>query len=159
MLQFNLLFNEVLDEHAPVRTIKVPGRPNPYVTDQIRQLMKVRGSWRKLARRTGDPIAWAEYNNFMREVKRENRLVEREYVAHQIKPFPNNSSCLWKTIRSCILKKSASERSYSRDEVVANEFNRFFTSVARETVCKINSLTSQCNYNHSKPVFVPRKHS
>ena len=33
-----------------------------------------------------------------------------------------------------------------------------FTSVGRKTVDKINSLASKCNYNHSKLVFVPRKH-
>ena len=148
-----------LDEHAPVRIIKLRGRPNPFITDEIRQLMKVRDFWRKLARRTGDPNAWTEYKNLKREVKREIRLAEREYVADQVKSNANNSSCLWKTIRSCIRKKSASERSYSRDDrAVANAFNRFFTSIGRETVDKINSLASQCNYNHSKLVFVPRKH-
>ena len=30
-----LLFNSVLDQHAPVKTIKVRGRPNPCVTDNI----------------------------------------------------------------------------------------------------------------------------
>ena len=48
---------------------------------------------------------------------------------------------------------------YSRDDrSVANEFNRFFTSVGRGTVDKIDSLASQCNYDRSKSVFVPRKH-
>ena len=63
---FNLLFNEVLDEHASVRTIKLRGRPNPYITDAIRELMKVRDYWRKIARRTGDPNAWTEYKNLKR---------------------------------------------------------------------------------------------
>ena len=36
---FNLLFNEVLDRHAPLKTIRLRGRPNPYITDEIRDLM------------------------------------------------------------------------------------------------------------------------
>ena len=66
---FNLLFNKVLHEHAPVRIIKLRGRPNPYIMDVIRELMKVRDYWQKIARRTGDPNAWMEYKNLKREVK------------------------------------------------------------------------------------------
>ena len=40
---FNLLFNEALDRHAPIRKIKVRNRPNPFVTDEIRALMKIKG--------------------------------------------------------------------------------------------------------------------
>ena len=36
---FNSLFNDILDEHALIKTIKIRGRPNPYVTDEIRELM------------------------------------------------------------------------------------------------------------------------
>ena len=39
---FNLLFNEVLDRHAPLKTIRLRGRPNPYITDEIRDLMTTR---------------------------------------------------------------------------------------------------------------------
>jgi len=89
--------------------------------DEIRELMKVRDCWRKLARRSGDPNAWTEYKNLRREVKREIRLAEREYIVDQ----------------------------QSRDDrTVANEFNRLFTSVGQETVDKINLLASPCDYDH-----------
>ena len=39
---FNLLFNDALDEHAPMRTIKLRGRPNPCITREIKELMQVR---------------------------------------------------------------------------------------------------------------------
>ena len=38
---FNTLFNEVLDKHAPIRKVRIRGRPSPYMTDEIRELMKV----------------------------------------------------------------------------------------------------------------------
>jgi hypothetical protein len=52
---FNLLFNEILDCHAPVKKIKIRNRPNPFVTDDIRELMKTRNHWRKEARKTTNP--------------------------------------------------------------------------------------------------------
>ena len=35
LFAFNVLFNDVLDKHAPVKTIRIRGRPNPYVTVEI----------------------------------------------------------------------------------------------------------------------------
>ena len=41
----NTLFNEVLDKQAPIRKVKIRGRPSPYITDKIRELMKSRDRW------------------------------------------------------------------------------------------------------------------
>ena len=67
----NLLLNDILDHHAPIRKIRLRNRPNPFVTDEIRELMKTRDQWRKLARKTKVPLAWSGYKTFKREVKRE----------------------------------------------------------------------------------------
>ena len=69
----------------------------------------------------------------------------------------NNSSQLWKTIRSFIPKKSASLRSFSKDDrTVANHFYRFFTSFGQVTFHKINSLANKCNLDLSALVLDPR---
>ena len=34
---FNTLFSEILNEHAPVKRIKIKSRPNSFVTPEIRQ--------------------------------------------------------------------------------------------------------------------------
>ena len=58
---FNTMFNDILDQHAPVKTIKVKGKPNPCVDENIRTraLMKTRDHWHKHAKRTNDPLAWS----------------------------------------------------------------------------------------------------
>ena len=122
---FKLLFNEVLDRHAPIRKIKVRNRPNPFVTDEIHGLMKTRDKWCKQARKTKDPLAWDVYKSPRQEVKRKLKIAEREYVAEQIKQNPNNPRCIWKTIRSCIPKKSRNQRTFSKDDKsVANVSHR-----------------------------------
>ena len=154
---FNLLFNEVLDNHAPIRNIKVRNRPCPFMTEEIRSLMKIRDKWRKLARKTNDPLHWSGYKTRKREVKRELRLAEREFVADQIKNNPNNARWLWKTIRSCIPNKSACRRSFTKDDIlVANEFNTFFSSIGQTTIEKVKLLADECKYDQTKSVFTPR---
>ena len=113
---FNLLFNDILDEHAPVKTVKIRGRMNPCVTFEIRELMKTRRNWNKTARRTKDPLAWSAYNNYCKEVKREIRLEERELVMEQIRNKKHNTNCIWKAIRKCIPNKSSNRTTYSKDD-------------------------------------------
>ena len=86
--------------------------------------MKTRDSQWKLTRKTNNPVKWAAYKNFKREVKCELRFAEQEYVELQIRNIPSNTGCIWKTIRACIPKKSASHRAYSKDDkVVTDELN------------------------------------
>ena len=38
-----------LDDHAPIKTVKIRHKPNPFITEDIRDLMKVRDSLHKRA--------------------------------------------------------------------------------------------------------------
>ena len=38
---FDLLFNEILDHHAPIRSIKLRGKPNPCITEETRELIEI----------------------------------------------------------------------------------------------------------------------
>ena len=61
---------------------------------------------------------------------------------------------MWKTIRSCIPKKSASTRVCSDDDkTVANRFNQFFTSIGEITNEKIKLLANECGYAPLQPTF------
>ena len=81
---FDLLFTEIFDRHAPVKTFKARSKPNPRVTDNICGLMKTKDDWRKKAKKTNDPLYWTAYRYFRQEVKREIRIAEQEFVAQQI---------------------------------------------------------------------------
>ena len=105
--------------------------------------MKTRDYWRKLARKTNHPLAWAGYKNFNREVRRELRFAEQEYAETQIRNNSNNMGCIWKTIRSFIPKKSVNRKSYSKqDKLVANKFNEYFTSIGQNTIKSSHLLTN-----------------
>ena len=132
-----MLFDPILEQHAPIRRVKLRTRPNPFVTDEIKSLMKTRDNWRKQASRTNHPDAWASFRNLKREVKQRLKKAERDYVAKQIKDNPNDSSCLWKIIRSCIPMKTTGVKPFMTEEkIVANDFNDFFCSVGQKILSK-----------------------
>ena len=103
---FNLLFHTKINEHAPVKTVKTRGRPNLFVTWEI---MSSRDRLKKEAQKTKDQLAWSAYKN-LSEVKYEIRIAEKVFIAEQVVNNKNNSNCLWRAIRSCIPKMSASQR-------------------------------------------------
>ncbi len=154
---FHLLFDPILDKHAPIKRVKLRARPDPFVTDEIKVLMQTRDEWRKLAGKTNNPNAWSSYRLLKRQIKHELREAEKEYVAKQIKENPNDSGCLWKVIRSCLPKKAASVKTFVKDEkVIANDFNKFFCSVGQNTVAKIHTMTDKFNCDQNRVPFVPR---
>ena len=55
---FNDLLLACLDDHAPIKTMKIRHKPNPFITEDIRDLMKVRDRLHKRARRTGMREDW-----------------------------------------------------------------------------------------------------
>ena len=121
--------------------------------------MRTRDEWKRTFKKTKDPLAWPAYKNFSREVKHEIRMAEREFIASQIRNNKNNTNSLWKSIRSCIAKKSASQKTYSKDtKILADEFNQFFASVGENTVKKINALAEKFSYALNESAFVPREY-
>jgi len=63
-----------IHRHAPIKRIKICGRALPYVTDEIRHLMKEREDCRKIARKTNDLCAWSAYKNLRLRLKKKSEL-------------------------------------------------------------------------------------
>ena len=57
----------------------------------------------------------------------------------------------------CVPKKSASQRTFTKDgRTVADEFNQFFSAWEKNTVAKITKLAKESNYTLGQCSFVPR---
>ena len=119
--------------------------------------MRSRDQSKKVAQKNKDPHAWSVYKNLCREVKHEIRTAEKTFIAKQVVNNKNNSNCLWKAIRLCIPKKSASQRNYSKDDkIVADDFNNFFSRVGKSTIDRITELAEESNYTLNQCSFIPR---
>ena len=153
---FNLLFNEILDRHAPLKTIRLRGRPNPYITDEICDLMATRDRWTRKFKQTKEPLAWSSYRSYCQQVKWKICLAEKEFMVQQVKEDGNNTNIMWKAIRSCIPKKSASQSFFSGDATtVANKFNDFFVNISKNTIQKISTLAAQFQCEAHDSLFTP----
>ena len=92
ILKTSALFKPLLNYRAPIKKVELRSRPNPFVNDELLSFIRTRDFWRKIARKANDPLAWAAYRNFKREVKRDLRLAEREQVENRIRNNPNKEN-------------------------------------------------------------------
>ena len=56
---FNNAFRQVLDAHPPVKTVKIRSRPCPFVTEEIKDLMKIRNRLHRRFLLTRNEFDWA----------------------------------------------------------------------------------------------------
>ena len=118
--RFNKRFLEVLDGHAPVKSVKIKHRHFPFVNEEIKMLMRDRDRLLKCARCTGLPVDGELYRDSRKAVKIRLRKAEHEYI---------NTSSQWKLIRNCLPRKETTQQVYTREvREVAEEFNEFFVS-------------------------------
>ena len=128
---FNDLLLTCLDDHAPIKTVKIRHKSNPLITEDIRDLMRVRDRLHKRASRTGMREDWEVFKELRNRVKFVLRKAEREHYYQLICENKNISGAMWKTIRNALPNKSG-HPSFTKDtNTLANEFNRFFVSSAR----------------------------
>ena len=82
--KFNNKFIDVLDTHAPVKTIRIKHRCCPFVDAEIQGLMRNRNILLKRARQTRLPVDWEEYRSSRERVKSELRNAEKEFVKRKL---------------------------------------------------------------------------
>ena len=129
---FNKVFLSTLQDHAPIKTIKVRSRPCPYVTHEIKELMKHRDSLHRIYLNTRRSEDWTKFNETCGLVKATLVIAEQDYIRSEVEDNKNNPSSLWKVIKSRVPSKNRTPQVYNKDpKVLVEEFNHFFTSVGK----------------------------
>ena len=138
---FNDLFLAGLDNHAPIKTVKLRRKPNPAITPEIKELIMKRNQLHAKARKTGSGMDWDAFVRLRRDIKHSIRQAERDYFNEQVTVNKGKSGCIWKTIRRALPNTSTQCHQYTKDtSTLANEFNRFFVSVGENAANKSEQL-------------------
>ena len=91
LLHFNKAFFRVLDNHAPIKKIKIKHRRCPFINEEIKEKMAKRDQAHKIARETGALVDWQYYRDCRNDVKRVLREAEKEYVQNEVKKNQSSS--------------------------------------------------------------------
>ncbi|CAB4031940.1 Hypothetical predicted protein [Paramuricea clavata] len=150
---FKDVLHSTLDVHAPLKTFKIRNRSCPYVTNEIKELMKSRDLHLRrfqLTRAEGDWVVYKEYRN---NVKTKIKAAAKDHTFNEVREHKHNARSLWKIINNIIPSKEKETQVYSKDpKTVAEDFNLFFTSVGRNAAATAESLAKDNNVALSNPL-------
>ena len=111
----------------------------PFITPEIRSLIKERELSQKIACQTSQTRDWLVFKAYKIKVKNELRNAEKLYVHSN----QNAPQCIWKIIRSCIPRKINDQPCHTKHtSELCEQFNNYFISVREKTAESAKRLAS-----------------
>ena len=95
-----MAFVSICDKHAPVKKFRIIGRDNPWVSDNLAELIRKRNiSWAQ-ARHTNAPFDWASFRGLRNKCTGLIRKSKSDYCLNAVTENLNNPTKFWKPIKS-----------------------------------------------------------
>ena len=94
-----------VDKHAPLATKRVRAESLPWLTCEIRELMRKRDFHHKRAQKQKTTEEWVKYKELRNKTTRLIRNAKQDYYSNLIEENKKDSSKLWKTLKSVIAIK------------------------------------------------------
>ena len=99
---FSTTLGNVIDQHVPLDTKRVRASTLPWLTSEIRALMRSRDFHHKRAQKTQADREWRAYRDLRNKTTSLIRKSKREYYSHVINANKKDSGILWKALKSAI---------------------------------------------------------
>ena len=138
---FSTMFNELIDEHIPLKTKKAKSKPCKFMNSRWRKAINKRNMLRNRYYSTRTNENWELYRtqrNFCTKLRRESA---QQYFTERCGEGPKNKD-FWPTIKPFLSKKcvSGNDKIFLSDgdnlvtdtEEVCNKFNDFYVNVAQD---------------------------
>ena len=145
---FKQLFTEVADSHAPKIHVRVRGQRVPWLTREVKQLMKERDYFHKLALKTNNESHWSSFKRQRNVVTLKLRKEKQRYFRDQFQVTKEDPRGTWKNLKQLLGgSKSTGPVTCSANEVKdkCNISNRYFVSCA-ENLRSANRSNGQSFY-------------
>ena len=161
---------EVLNRHAPVSDMKKKGNNLPYITMEVRQMIRQRDYLRKKANKTGSPILRQAFQQIRNKVTYKIRSLRGEYFSKSIETNKNDLRKTWKILKQAIGRDvkatSIDHVKLGDDEIISDKlkiseaFNEHFVSLGERLAEEIPEFAftsgdylSKTKKNSAKFVF------
>jgi len=144
---FRNIFHKVLDSVAPIKSVRLKQRTEPWLTSDILALIKERDRLLYMFKKEKKKDFYKSYCKYRNLVQKEVKRAKSEYITNQIEENKNDSKSLWKHLKD--LGYSSKSQSSAKvvlniddkicfdDKKIANYFNDFFTNIASMLVSKL----------------------
>ena len=141
---FVKIFQEILDLFAPVVSVRLKQRSEPWFNNEILSLIKERDHFLYKFRKCKNRAFYVSYCQCRNKVQRLVRAAKKEFFETQLEENKNDSKKLWKNLKMIGYSKNSRTRIKIGlnvddeicfdEQTVANKFNVFYTTVASNLV-------------------------
>ena len=97
-------FLDILNKHAPIINIKVKGNRIPYITSELKSMIRQRDYLRAKASKAGSCILRQAYNQMRTKVNQKLHLLRKHYYVNKIEQHIDDLTTIWKILKSAIGK-------------------------------------------------------
>ncbi|KAI8516468.1 hypothetical protein Bbelb_050490 [Branchiostoma belcheri] len=141
---FKGIFLSVAEAHAPItrKQVKEKGRPAPWLTDRVKNLMGQRDAARRKAIKTKDTKDWECYRSLRNQTTAMIKKAKKTHFESAITDAAEDPSLMWKIINNFTGKtaskgqvqkiRRSDESCTSEPAEMAEEFNKYFSSCAAD---------------------------
>ena len=152
-------FLDILNKHAPIINIQVKGNKIPYVTSELKNMIRQRDYLKAKANKTGSHILRQAYNQIRAKVNQKMYLLRINYYGNKIEQHKDDRKTAWKILKSAIGKtrKTSGIEKINIDEievtdmkVIAEKCNEHFVSIGDKLVKEIQTNDEQSPTAHLK---------
>ena len=146
--EWSSVFSAIIEKHAPIREIRVSDKNSPWITNELKSLMKSRDRLKKAAIKHKSPAMMGRYKTARNKVNNLNVTLKRQYFTNKIIECKGNMKETWKTTNALLNKRSKSTNitSLSVGDIeihekneISNKMNDYFCTIGKELADKIDS--------------------
>ena len=138
------VFSALIEKHVPYRELRVSEKYCPWVTLQLKNLIRKRDNLKRAAIKSKSTTLMTAYKNVRNQATSLNRELEKQNFAEKIAKEKGNMKGTWKIINQLVNKRSKSTNisclsvngnQISDSSKIANSMNDYF--------CSMNDLASK----------------
>jgi hypothetical protein len=147
---FKDIFLSVANDHAPLMEKRVRGKPNPWISGEIKTCIRERNYQLRKARRSNKSEDWATYRFLRNSVTKSIKRAKSNYNRKLIEENMHDSKGFWKTIKKIMPGESKGVSSSfeingkicTDKKQIAAGFNSFFSETVGRLVQTIGTGAS-----------------
>jgi hypothetical protein len=161
------LFFQIADKYAPIKKRRVRKISAPWLTAEIKNLMRERDNLKRKAVITKDESDWLNFKTKKNLVKYKIRNSKQQYYNSYISNNVGRTKETWKGINSILSKAKGSIKipkivvngtEISDPEAISNAFNEYFTEIGSNLAAQIPTNTSSAVNNITRNNLVFELH-
>ena len=139
--EWEKLFINILDKHAPIRQRKVRNKYSPHINAELKRKMFLRDFYKKKHRSSGNPNDWLEYKKLRNIVDIEHANAKKDYFAHKLSQTNHDIKETWKILNSALGRRSKTTTiqrlrvngsDLTEPDKISQQFSKYFCNIASD---------------------------